>query len=579
MSSIIIRTGVVLSGVMLLVSLGCSDARAPESSINLKTGKHVTLLWESPDAHGTAAKAAAAPNSGFAWCQDCHSDNFVGGIANLSCLNMAGCHGAGVNAPHSPSPWRGGTRTHANTDQSNAPVCAKCHTNGANSPVQPAPFDPGAAPGCFNNTLCHAVVGHSAIWENPFYHGAAAKSAPGAATGFSYCQTCHGNNFTGGVALQTCLNTAGCHGATVSAPHSPKPWRGGTRTHTDTDPDNAPVCATCHTNGANSSVHPSPFDPSATPGCFNNTLCHAAPGHAAGWELPAAHGAFAKVAPDAATTSGFSTCQTCHNTDFTGGISNKTCYLCHATAPHAPAPWRGTSGTSTHVNTDPANATVCAICHTNGANSTRKPSPFDSGAAPGCFNNTLCHASPTCGSCHAIPPNGATVPNQTGRHAVHDALANVTGVCDTCHSGAGINTSNHNNGTVNVAFVSIYNAKSGSAAYNAAGFTCSNVSCHGAQTTPSWLTGTINVNTQCTSCHRSRTASDQYNSYNSGQHSKHVSAGIACYQCHDTTLLAVNHFTHLNTTVMEGPANATIINTANYNGTSCSPGCHGNKNW
>ena len=93
--------------------------------------------------------------SGFAVCQECHADKFIGGISNVTCLNTAGCHGASVSAPHSPKPWRGGTRTHTNTDQSNAPICALCHTNGANSSVQPSTFDSGAAPGCFNNTLCH----------------------------------------------------------------------------------------------------------------------------------------------------------------------------------------------------------------------------------------------------------------------------------------------------------------------------------------------------------------------------------------------------------------------------------------
>ena len=163
MSSIILRAGVVLSSAMLILSLGCSDARTPKSLINPDTGKH-DAGWESPDSHGAAAKAAAGSTTGFAVCQECHADNFIGGISNITCLNTAGCHGASVSAPHSPKPWRGGTRTHTNTDQSNAPICALCHTNGANSSVQPSPFDSGAAPGCFNNTLCHGAVGHPAGW-------------------------------------------------------------------------------------------------------------------------------------------------------------------------------------------------------------------------------------------------------------------------------------------------------------------------------------------------------------------------------------------------------------------------------
>ena len=424
MSSIILRAGVVLSSAMLVVSLGCSDARTPKSLINPDTGKHDTG-WESPDSHGAAAKAAAGSTTGFAVCQECHADNFIGGISNITCLNTAGCHGASVSAPHSPKPWRGGTRTHTNTDQSNATICALCHTNGANSSLQPSPFDSGAAPGCFNNTLCHGAVGHAAGWADPDSHGASAKSAPTSTTGFSYCQTCHGNDFTGSIAQQTCLNTDGCHGAGVYAPHSPKPWRSSTRTHTTTDQGNASVCALCHTNGANSSIQPSPFDSGAAAGCFNNTLCHGAEGHAAGWADPGQHGASAKSAPG--TTSGFSYCQTCHGSDFTGGTALQTCLNtagCHGTgvnSPHA-ASWLP-GDTYTHTTTNQGNAPVCGLCHLGG----RTPPSYatvPAGTTPNCFDNTLCHGD--VGAPHVVP---YTDPALHGPAAKADLT-----YCQSCHS-------------------------------------------------------------------------------------------------------------------------------------------------
>jgi hypothetical protein len=111
------------------------------------------------------------------------------------------------------------------------------------------------------------------------------------------------------------------------------------------------------------------------------------------------------------------------------------------------------------------------------------------------------------------------------------------------------------------------------------------VKCHGGQTTPDWQTATANaidVNTQCTSCHTQGTA--QFNSYNSGDHGINSSHSI-CTNCHNTTSLAVNHFTNLSTTAMEGPASATIggvgtlIPAGNYNAGSCTPSCHGNETW
>jgi predicted CxxxxCH...CXXCH cytochrome family protein len=136
---------------------------------------------------------------------------------------------------------------------------------------------------------------------------------------------------------------------------------------------------------------------------------------------------------------------------------------------------------------------------------------------------------------------------------------------------------------VDVAVLSTYNAMSSPATYDPAGVSCSNVSCHGGQTTPGWLSGTvIDVNTQCASCHVSGTT--QYNSYYSGEHAAHISQAT-CYYCHDINLLAANHFTSLNTTAMEGPASATISSALTYTpggtpGTgSCTPACHDTRSW
>ena len=650
--------------------------------------------WSDPSAHGASANGAPSGSSGFGSCQVCHGSDFLGGTVQRTCLNTAGCHGASVAAPHPPKPWRGGTETHTNADPGNAPVCAPCHARGLNSSLTPTtPAAPGTAPGCFNSTLCHATVAHAPGWSDPAAHGATANGAPSGSSGFGFCQSCHGIDFLGGTALQSCLKTAGCHGAAVAAPHPPKPWRGGTRTHTSADTANAPVCAQCHANGANSSVAPTiPAAPGTAPGCFNSTLCHSTVGHAFGWSDPTAHGASAKSAPTG--TNGFSSCQGCHGSDFLGGTVQRSCLNtagCHGAAvaaPHSPKPWRG--GARTHTSTDPGNAPACAPCHALGLNSSLTPTtPAAPGTAPGCFNSTLCHGSAgaphtvpftnpnlhgtsakqdltycqdchanpakggagsnprfsvpvgnlvtgceaaschaantahpvpwkfayatshqsagnmavacalchgatlnggvasacsvchtagspltakNCTSCHSIPPSGAAAPNRSGSHAKHNALATVTGQCATCHNNGGTGTANHAYGRTSayLSFTTKFNAKSGAA--SSANGTCSNVSCHGGKTTPAWSTGTINVNTQCTACHASGTT--QYNSYNSGDHSKH--SGVSCTNCHDTALLAVNHFKRLDTAAMEGPASATILSNVNYNSSSrsCSPTCH-----
>ncbi len=622
--------------------------------------------------HGVTAKKAPG-SSGFASCQICHGSGFSGGGSQVSCFT---CHG--VSAPHAPKPWRGSPYTHTNVDNANVPVCAQCHfpgspNNPADHPATPAPA--GTPPGCYNNTLCHGEnpvphpVGATWVATSPAAqpHGNDAKATPGGTTGFSYCQTCHGTgtNFSGGSSGVSCYP---CHVPTASSPHASN-WRtGDTYVHTTTAEGNAPVCAFCHLNGANSPIAaPSPPAPDNTaPGCFNSTLCHGAGGvpHPVGatWVAtsPAAqpHGNSAKATPGA--TAGYAYCQVCHGTgtNFSGGSSGVSCYPCHgASAPHA-SQWR-TGDTYVHTTTATGNAPVCAFCHLNGANSPiAAPSPpAPAGTAPGCFNSTLCHgsggithlvpynddshysvtsttfpgscsachdvstpsakagpvcqtchvaASPlaaaNCASCHSSPPDGgapagAAYANIAGAHAAHIALTS-TGTpisCDTCHNGLGSGSLNHYNRAKSrvspgdAAFLTTYNAKTGASSFdNSAALSCSNVSCHGGQATPNWQTGALNVNTQCTNCHASGTT--QYNGYSSGEHSTHVDGeGFLCTVCHNTTTLAVNHFTTLGTTAMEGPASATIggtgTNVTSYSAPSCTPslpasqGCHGTRSW
>jgi hypothetical protein len=97
------------------------------------------------------------PMAGFASCKKCHGDDYRGHGMAVSCM---GCH---KRAPHPNRPWTGVDRdwirvpSHYQTHEGNAAACAQCHAGGANSSRPPAgPPAPGALPGCYNNTLCHA---------------------------------------------------------------------------------------------------------------------------------------------------------------------------------------------------------------------------------------------------------------------------------------------------------------------------------------------------------------------------------------------------------------------------------------
>ena len=516
--------------------------------------------WATPAQHGASAKQAPG-HSSFIVCQICHGNDFAGGGSGVSCLNTAGCHGSGVNSPHPRRPWRatGTDNTHTNTDPVNAVVCVNCHANGANTnpphpPPTPAPA--GTAPGCFNSTLCHgaSAAPHilGATWLNPTsaaFHGLAAKPD------LVYCQGCHGTPgtifFDGGAATTKCST---CHTGAKAHPttwyQAPSPFPGYVASHRDSGNPGV-ACAICHRV-----TGPGAGPMAGAPSCFSASFTNA-DGVAASCHVNGPSAANHSV-PFFDNTHFQAT-----QTTFTSNCSN-----CHAVT--------GTSPVSA--------APLCTVCHTAG-------SPL-----------TLT----SCTSCHANPPNGAAgtaYPNIAGTHTVHIALngAGTPISCNTCHNGLGTNTLNHYNRANarpglnalrvppgDAAFPATYNAETGASSFSATALTCSNVSCHGGQANLNWQTGTLNVNTQCTSCHTSGTA--QYNSYNSGEHQKHVSGeGIECTVCHNTTTLAASHFTTLSTTAMEGPASATIgggsTGVAAYVPAtrSCTPSnsgsCHNTRTW
>jgi predicted CxxxxCH...CXXCH cytochrome family protein len=194
-----------------------------------------------------------------------------------------------------------------------------------------------------------------------------------------------------------------------------------------------------------------------------------------------------------------------------------------------------------------------------------------------------CHnASPEdypagCVSCHGRPP-------AVGAHAAHNGLASVNNICSPCHADGGSGSPAHFNGITNVAIGAPYDAKTGGPGeYNLDG-TCSGVSCHGGQDTPDWLLAfgnSINVETDCTSCHAYGTA--QYNSYYSGWHDAHVGGPGSCLDCHNPAALAADHFSGLDTPVFEGNPAATISGSSiiSYNPAtkSCNPTCHITAKW
>ena len=508
--------------------------------------------------HGTDAKAD------LTYCQGCHgvagTINFDGGSAPTACST---CHTA---AKAHPTDWQGSRtingvtithRTSGNRDVACA-ICHKVDAAGAGpNPSAPSCFSASFTNGDGQNRSCHSAGPGSAphvlgsTWLDPAVGGSAFHGIE-AKLDLLFCQACHGTpgtiDFNGGSAPTAC-SAAACHPAAKSHPttwyNAPGPFPGYVASHRDSGNRDV-ACAVCHT----------------------------------------------VTGPGAGPMAGAPSCFTASFTNALGVAAS--CHLNGPSQPNHPVPF---FDNTSHTQATTATFTAdCGSCH-----AVTGTSPVS--GAPLC---TSCHVSDprsvtNCTSCHANPPSGAPTPypNVAGSHVKHLALNNATNpgtpvACATCHTGLGTGTLSHYNRTrpprsspASVAFVAtIYNAKTGAAAFdNSSLLRCTNVSCHGGQATPNWQTGALTVNTQCSSCHVYGTT--QYNGPTSSNHNRSEHRSQPCTNCHNTTTLAVNHFTTLNSTAMEGPASATVgggTTRVTYvpSSRTCTPsgsGCHGSETW
>ncbi|HIJ96645.1 MAG TPA: CxxxxCH/CxxCH domain-containing protein [Desulfuromonadales bacterium] len=360
----------------------------------------------------------------------------------------------------------------------------------------------------------------------------------------------------------------------------PADWLTAHRAAYITTPD---VCRSCHGTDLKGGV--TKID------CFNQAglgQCHAGGhpprqlAHQLPFKAPALHGTEAK--------KDLIICQDCHGA--AGGAGSNPRFIkaigslatgceasgCHLANMAHPKPWK------TH-NTAGNLANACALCHGalyEGSVSIGAP------ACNTCHKKLLSGTVPVAGqcvSCHGNPPNGAATPNRAGSHAAHMALGGMSGNCAVCHTGKGTGTTNHGSGTaVPLTFASNFSANSGAASYDVASAKCANVSCHGGQATPVWGSS-FDVLSNCTACHASGTA--EYNSYNSGKHTYHLSRGIVCRDCHDMTSPS-NHFKDVSTKLLDTLPSSTLYSFITYdtvqkscmvNGTAPSAGvqisvCH-----
>jgi predicted CxxxxCH...CXXCH cytochrome family protein len=573
------------------------------------------MPFVDPALHGAEAR------KGQNRCSGCHGsapNQFDGGAltssfqydsATADC-SASGCHSA---AEAHPTRWQGTNDNTPGYQASHRTIsreaigssCAVCHQVTAGGP-QPRDDAPSCFAATFTNadgstTGCHAsgpgAAAHAMPYTDAQLHGAAARD------NLAGCVPCHATPADAGPGDNPRFNVAvgnlpsGCETCHAGRSAHPTRWQGTNditsefiATHRVTPQETIDSsCAMCH-DVVQGNPSPNPDAPSCFSSTFTNadgstTGCHASgPGaaaHAMPYLDPRLHGAAAK--------NNLAGCVPCHATPADAGPGDNPrfnvavgnlpsgCETCHASRSAHPTPlWTGTAATS-HKTASLMGAT-CALCHGTGLNG-----PAGGGIGPAC---TDCHTAGSplaltdCASCHNRPPNGQSpagdrFPNRGGSHAVHNALAGVTGHCETCHQNAGANTEAHFSGAddAGVSISSTYDAQSGIAGYDSTDQTCGTTRCHGGLTTPNWSSGSLDVTSQCKSCHS--TSSGEYNSATSGEHGTH--GRLACTSCHD---VPADHFSDLATTGFEGDPARSVQARVAYNGGSCGSNyCHGAEQW
>lgn len=202
----------------------------------------------SPDFHGKNQLA-----KDFTACKKCHGDNFQGGVNSPSCANChksIDVHKTGIGDANSPN-FHGKYKL-----KSGLSDCSPCHGTSFSGGIQ--------SPSCAS-IGCHPTIDvHKSgiVDENsPNFHGKYQLN------GFTECQTCHGENFSGGnnsVACTTCHSTITVHKTGITEPTSPN-FHGK---FIKANGWNISACASCH----NSSFTGGTQSPTCkTSGCHTST--------------------------------------------------------------------------------------------------------------------------------------------------------------------------------------------------------------------------------------------------------------------------------------------------------------------
>ncbi|MFA6599115.1 MAG: CxxxxCH/CxxCH domain-containing protein [Ignavibacteriaceae bacterium] len=407
-------------------------------------------------------------NMKFTDCQKCHGKTLDGGVTNAKACSE--CHAlatihlnlTGVQDSTSSNFHGRYLLQHSLSD------CAQCHGHN---------FAGGSSsPSCIK---CHdAISVHKpALLDSTSadFHGKFVLKNK-----FTQCQSCHGQNFAGGISSPSC---ATCH-------QSIDVHKDGIADSTDVNSpnfhgkyklkDGLADCSQCHGTSFTGGTQ--------SPSC---TTCHSTIDvHKSGIIDPSSPNFHGKYP----LKNGFTDCKTCHGDNFAGGNNSVACTTCHSTITVHKDGIVTPSSPNFHGNFLKANGwniNACASCHSsNFSGGTQSPSCKTSGC------HTSAQGPAACNTCHGdfnnpsqiAPPkdlDGNTVSTSpgVGAHTKHlAAFANGGSLaCSECHTvPSDVNSAGHlgSDGKAEINFGTFSN-KLGGSSYDFTTNKCANTYCHG----------------------------------------------------------------------------------------------------
>jgi predicted CxxxxCH...CXXCH cytochrome family protein len=498
-------------------------------------------------------------------CDTCHAGSGSGTVLHYNNAN------ARISAPQGPATVSIAPLFNAQSGGTAAfnPTALTCASTSCHGGQTTPNWQTGTIVSASQCSLCHAVNGGTAPAQ---FNDAVGRHAWGthAAAAAADCTICHdmsaANTHSGAVNHFKYLDTPAVSGVATGSPADQMP--SGT-IHFKLNHPTYPITG-------NATYTISAATPEGDGGCALS--CHnqnhdPSVNH---WSAPKGSGVAHPVpflSTDVSTAGN-------HHQTVTAAQFNGECLACHD------------DNNLSSTKTGP----TCVVCHTLG-------SPLSSGKTAG-----------TCLSCHvgtAFPttgPTGSAWPNQMGAHGKHLALATFTRTspglptslsasaypqCEACHvnavPGDAANTHYSNASkrvpvpvtTPTVLIDPTFNAQSGAATTvpSTTAFTCSNVSCHGGQTTPGWQSGslTVDTNNYCRSCHALNSTATQYND-GTGTHRKNSNhSNAACGVCHtmtNGTQGATNHWKYLDTQAVIASPDQLSSQTIQFDGVTATGGTY-----